>query len=476
MKIRFFLLWALVMVHDHCSASDGMLMPLLEIEEDIYEYKQANNGAGPQWDLGSTNIVRLENDVFISGLDLIPDVKPLNNVQCNLHHRSSSGWRLVLNDSTGRTREPCPIAVLQKSGVVLMSTNPTLLSSNASGAGPARPALLEIIPNTAPPIIKNIQVPVWHGENSPKFTEHSYRSFAADGNLGDTIIFQNVGYTHAEWALRAEQGDWIANGQLTWPLTSNKSGPQPIRVCYPNVAVVNRAVHFVGVSDVIEPNPKWLQYKSELTGQANQWALRRLYYTWSGDVTKNDFSEWLEVASRDETAGQILPGDLWVAEDGAALIVWQESATDVRLRDAFFPIVRQRYEINFAVIQQGKIILRKTLVAADEGKTEPIPSWPRFHLAPDGRMFVLIHMRGVNRGGQSVGENQIAEIYRDGTTTAFLPIPLAHPFTNYFTATTRAGSMPSYTLDLLGTSPDKPNVIRYARVRLSERKKNDNEK
>jgi hypothetical protein len=45
-------------------------------------------------------------------------------------------------------------------------------------------------------------------------------------------------------------------------------------------------------------------------------------------------------------------------------------------------------------------------------------------------------------------------------------VPLERPLSNYMTATVRAGSAPSRTLDLLGTSADRPGTVRYARVRL----------
>jgi hypothetical protein len=224
-------------------------------------------------------------------------------------------------------------------------------------------------------------------------------------------------------------------------------------------------VYFVGVSDVMEPNQQWLTYKRKITGQSNPYAFRRLFYTWTTDIQKGFFNDWVEIASRDETAGRIAPGDLWVSSDGSAHIVWQETALDDQLRD-FFPGKRQRREINYAVVKQGKIILHKTLVSSDEGTSELVPSSPRFHLTPDGRIFVIIYVNGVLQGGKSVSENRIAELHLDGTTSTFIRIPLSRPFTNYFTATTRAGSLPSYTLDLLGTSPDSPNTIRYARVKL----------
>jgi hypothetical protein len=45
-------------------------------------------------------------------------------------------------------------------------------------------------------------------------------------------------------------------------------------------------------------------------------------------------------------------------------------------------------------------------------------------------------------------------------------VPFAKPFTSYFTATTRGGSSPSKTLDLLGERQGVPGTMSYARVKL----------
>jgi hypothetical protein len=58
-------------------------------------------------------------------------------------------------------------------------------------------------------------LPVWAGE--PEFTEHSYRTFVADGAAHEMILFQNIGYTHAEWSFYDKNGAWSAQGQLKWP-------------------------------------------------------------------------------------------------------------------------------------------------------------------------------------------------------------------------------------------------------------------
>src|SRR5262245_6820579 len=60
------------------SAADD-IAPVVEVEEDIYSYTNAQNGAGPMWCTGSTTLVRTGDRLFASGLETIPEAKPLNN-------------------------------------------------------------------------------------------------------------------------------------------------------------------------------------------------------------------------------------------------------------------------------------------------------------------------------------------------------------------------------------------------------------
>jgi len=61
------------------NAADDVA-PVVEVEEDIYSYTNAQNGAGPMWCSGSTTLVRTGDRLFASGLETIPDAKPLNKV------------------------------------------------------------------------------------------------------------------------------------------------------------------------------------------------------------------------------------------------------------------------------------------------------------------------------------------------------------------------------------------------------------
>ena len=56
------------------------LLPDVDVEEVVYAVEPANNGAGPLWCFGSTWVVRVGDDVFVSGLETLKDAKPLHNV------------------------------------------------------------------------------------------------------------------------------------------------------------------------------------------------------------------------------------------------------------------------------------------------------------------------------------------------------------------------------------------------------------
>lgn len=428
--------------------------PVVEVEEEVYRYAPANNGAGPMWCRGSTCIVRYEGSVFVSGLKTIPDAKPLNNCVPLLYHRDNEGWHLIY-EGQGRTREPSPL-VLTPDARVLMSVNPTLTPQDTY-SGPAQPRILAFSAGKPASEFRKIY-PQWEGE--PKFTEHSYRSFAADGVSGTRVLFQNIGYTHVEWAFQDRQGHWRAQGRLAWPWGAEYDEPQPIRVCYPTVALNNRAVYFCGVSDIIEPYKKWRDYKYELTGQKWDYDFRRLFFTWSSDITTGKFHPWMEIASRDQTCGWISPQDLYVSPSGDVLILWTERAVDERLRETFFPETRQRYSLESAVVRNGQVIRRTTILEGGEGLGSQRPGDARIHVTPQGRVLIFCHI-GNNRAGQA--GNYIIEALADGTYSRPESIDLAKPITRFFTSTPRAGNEPSIYLDVLGNSG---NTMRYIRIRL----------
>lgn len=442
-----------------CSVAAD-LAPRVEIEEDVYTFTPANNGAGPMWCSGSTCLVRIGDRVFASGLETLADAPPLNNCRWMLFERGAKGWERVYTDTDGRTREPAPLAAFA-AGRVFVSANPAV--DPKPGSGPARPDIFEFRATDSKAAPQSL-MPQWQG--NPPFTEHSYRSFAADSANNELVLFQNIDYTHAEWTFFDRMGKWSAHSQLKWPWGANYEKPGPIRVCYPNVVLHDRAVYFVGVSDIHEPNHAWAEYKRKLTGQEWDYDFRRLFFTWTPDITKQPFAEWVEIASRDKTCGWISPGDLWLAPDGVVHIVWTERVLDERLREKFFPTEKQGHYLNYAQVRDGKVIERRTLLESTEDKPGLIGSAPRFQVTPDNRLFVVHLATGTGPDGKPVHENRVVEILPSGVTGSPVCIPLQHPFGSYFTATVRAGSPPSTTLEMLGHRDGGSNTISYARVKL----------
>jgi hypothetical protein len=219
-------------------AASNTLEVGVEVEEKVYGFMPGNVGADPMWCYGSTCLVRIEDEVFASGLEILSDAEPPNNCRWKIFRRSASGWRLWFTDLSGRTREPAPIALFAN-GPLFVSANPTLENGSEPRGGPTRPEIFEFDPSSDPQR-HNRLAPNWSG--APRFTEYSYRSLAADGANRHLIVFQNVALSHAEWAFRDEGGRWSAQGRLDWPLSTDYGTARPIRVCYPNVALNSRAV------------------------------------------------------------------------------------------------------------------------------------------------------------------------------------------------------------------------------------------
>lgn len=422
--------------------------PTVEVEEELYRYRPADNGAGPMWCHGNTSIVRVGEQVFASGLETLEEAKPLHNCVPLLFRRGAGGWERLYRGE-GRTREPSPLACLGDR--VLLSVNPTLTPPDTY-SGPAQPQILSFSA-TAPGCPPRTLLPAWQG--NPAFSEHSYRSFVADGTTGEMILFQNVDYTHAEWALGLAGGAWPAQGQLAWPWGREYDEPQPIRVCYPTVQLKGRALYFCGVSDITEPYKDWREHKLALTGRKWDYDFRRLFFTWSDDIATGQFHQWIEVSSRDRSAGWIFPLDMWVGPDRRVHLLWSERALDERLREKFFPLERQSTALNYAVVRDGVVLERRALQVSFEGEA-PAADRARFQATPEGRLIVFYHQ---------AGGNYLLEIAPDGVPSQPVPVPLSQPLGAFFTATERGGCAPSNILDVLG---EKDQTLRYARIRIAE--------
>ena len=442
------------------------LLPVVETQYQVYELGNPDNGSGPMWCYGSTCLARLGKDIFASGLQRIPNQKPLNNVRWTLYklgEQDEQEAQLQQTDPTGRQREPCPLGIFSD-GRLMMTDNPTLTKPEDYN-GSAQPQLLvfDIKKPTAPP---QVSLPQWEG--TPAFCEHSYRGFTADGPNREALYLQNVGYDTSYWSFLDRDGKWSKCGSIKMPWGTEFDKPESLRVCYQNMALRNRAAHLLGVSDIIEWVKEWRDYKLILhAGKAWDYDFRRLYYCWTPDITKQAFGEWVKVADCDRTCGHINNLDLWLDKQGRAHILWlEQSVWDTRVRDKFFPDEPQTYALMYGVIDQNKVVQKTRLAfGGEKQESNEIPGWGRFQATPDDRLFVFYYVGGADTKGRALAENRLMEIYPDGTHGEPVRVAMPHPMNSFFTATERGGSQPSAILDLLGQA-DGVNGICYARINL----------
>ena len=445
------------------------LAPVVEAEEEVFTYTPADNGSDPMWCWSSTCLVRSGDELFASGLETIPNVKPLNNVRWTLYRRTPSGWKLVQTDPKDRTREPCPLAAFPD-GRLLMSVNPTLLTDpQQQGGGPARPEILQF--NASDPSAPfTTTLPQWSGK--PVFCEHSYRTFTADALTGDCLLLNNLGNDGSHWALVDRAGATVRSGYLFWPDLApgdvEPYGAVHCRANYPTVALQGRAVHFCGAAafDNWDRVKDPVAHKERMGRQwGNRW--RRLYYTWTPDLSKQDFAPWIEVSNTMATGGWLFPGDLYVAPDGTVHILWFEAPIDLRLRDKYFPDIKTRlHSIMYAQVRDGRVLLKKPLLQGQLGSPDIPQGRPRFQVTPDGRLIVCYSLLNIAADGKRTYDNWVSELAADGTLGTPVKLPLQYPLSGFFTTTPRGGSQPSDTLELLGPRVGSQYAIHYARIRL----------
>lgn len=419
--------------------------PQVEVEDLVYEYTPADNGAGPLWDYGAPGIVRLGDTVFVPGLDTIPGARPLHNCRWALHRRDARGWQRVFTDENGRQREPCPIGIFPD-GRLLVSVNPTLTPPGAYN-GPADPHLLEFSARNLRQPPRPVR-PAWSGE--PRLTEHTYRGLGIDAARGAALALHNdgSGAPRAHWVYLDREGDSRQSGAIVYP----------IRGCYPQIALRAPAAHVLAVGDIVEPVVEWRKWKFEQTGRQWDYVFRRLYYVLNPAAASGPFTEPVEVANLDATAGHILNLDLWLAPDGAAHLLWLERSVQSKaMRERFFPKVPLTASLMHCVVRDGRPGPKRTLAAGGEDTPGPAPAYARFHAAPDGRLFVLASFRK----GEDI---EMRLLQPESGQPAVLS--LRHPFTNFMTATERGGSRPSNLIDVTGIAAGAPNAIRYARLRI----------
>ena len=192
---------------------------------------------------------------------------------------------------------------------------------------------------------------------------------------------------------------------------SSRSGEVrfPIRACYPQVALRDRAAHVLAIGDIVEPNEAWRAHKKETTGSAWDYVFRRLFYAHSPDIGREGFAPPIEVDSVEATGGHIRNLDLWLDPRGIAHLLYLKTNISGALRDRFFPGRKIVTTLEHAEVERGRVIRRTTLSTGGEGEAET-PSFARFHATADGTLLVVSTVGGSKPDGSPVLENRLIRV------------------------------------------------------------------
>ncbi|MEM4244322.1 MAG: MGMT family protein [Candidatus Bathyarchaeia archaeon] len=206
-------------------------------------------------------------------------------------------------------REPCPIVCFPYEKVFL-SVNP---STQPPGAkyGNCNPHLIEFIMKDSSFEMKPLN-PIW--DEGIFFTDHSYRGIAGDGIKKEILLLNINAKTSEQFWSFYEGGNWTRHGRISFP----------IRSCYPQVALKDHSAHVLAIGDIVEPVDEWRNYKFEKTGSGWDYVFRRLFYTWTPDIRKYNFSEPIEV---DNLMRKVPAGKLVTINEIRAALARKHGAT-----------------------------------------------------------------------------------------------------------------------------------------------------
>lgn len=434
-----------------CQAEPPLAAKVI-CEETVTVWLPPENGAGPLWCYGSPLLFRDGEDVYASVSETGADVPPLSNTRWALYRRTRDGWKAVQSDASYRQREPSPLGGFPGSGL-LLTTNP---SNQPPGTkyGTCDPELLVFtLPvDSARP---KVERPAWPG--TPYFTDHSYRGFAVDSERKEALWLNIDAHTSVQnWSFRNAEGLWSSNGGIAFP----------VRSCYQQVALQNGSAHVLAIGDIVEPIDEWRTFKHDLTGRDWDYVFRRLFYTCTPDIARQDFIPPVEIDSVDSTAGHIANLDLWIGRDGTAHILYLRNTVQTQeLRDRFFPGLPILRTLEYTALKDGKITRRETLLAGGEIPSGTDVLYGRFHSTPDGRLWAVYSAQVIGTTGTRFYLMPVSPDLQRSNKVVF---DLKEPLGTFFTATERGGSPPSWTLDLFGNHP-KPQTLGYAQVQLAPR-------
>jgi hypothetical protein len=419
--------------------------PLVRVlaEEDVYTLEPPNNGAGPLWCYGCSVVVRNGDDVYASQMETGEGVPRLCNTRWLLLKRGAEGWNTIAEAEGYRQREPCPVGI-NRDNTLFLYVNDSITPAGTE-YGPCVPNIRAYALNGADYPVRKFD-PVWDRETY--FTDHSYRGFAVDADANELLMLNIDAKTSIQhWSRLDGDGKTIGNGAITFP----------IRSCYPQVALDKGSGHVLAISDIVEPVAEWREYKFEQTQRKWDYVFRILYYAWSPDLATNDFSEPIAIADVDNTGGAISNQDLWIAPNGDAYVLYtQREVQSALLRDKFFPDKSIINALHLAVVREGAVVERRTLI---EGTDKMQPGHARLHETPNGAVYAVISVSGNPSG------NYLLRVYPEDPGHTLTPIPLEYAFGSYCLASVRAGNAPSNTIDIFGHR-GSGRTLSYAQVAI----------
>ncbi len=429
---------------------------VVQAEETICTYTNADNGASPLWTFASDTLVRRGEDVYFNATELVPGAETLNRVRWALMKRGPDGWTVVRREKRDLTRENSPIGIT-RDGRIMMSVNPTLDPDERYA--PSEPRVL-VFPPGNPAGEYETFIPHW--ESKPRFSHHSYRGFGVDAQTGECLITHQEGHHAQHWAFLTRGREWLT-GSLVFP-DPPVYQREELRYLYPCVAVKDRAAYVFARSGAREPIDEWYEYKEQFGGK--NVSRRRLALAWTPDITEQPLSEWIELVNVMETGGEVWNCDLYLAPDGDVHILWYEISVQPALRDPFFPDTPIRRFLKHGIVRDGELVSVNTLV---EGDVPARPHWGRFHIGENGRMY-LLYTWWVAPSAENPGNHtMLAEILPDGSLSEAVEIPLACPLgAKFMVASTRGGTQPSNVIDAVDTTWAREAPVRYVSIALSD--------
>ena len=121
LPIRIVAIGILSILVSELATADTVVLrnPVVRIEEEVYTFKNPDNGSGPLWSYGCTQIVRMSGQVVVSAMETGVDVPPLCNTRWRLLLREQGAWRVIAEADAYRQREPCPVAITSEQDLFL---------------------------------------------------------------------------------------------------------------------------------------------------------------------------------------------------------------------------------------------------------------------------------------------------------------------------------------------------------------------